>query len=118
MPYKNEIGVCVDYGVAYLLEEKNDENLITIIKADDIDIAAAGEKPMRKDHAFFKKIFDTVRDYDKISLFGPASAKNEILQRIRANKLSHIKIKNNPVEEKITENQRIDFINGYFDHAS
>jgi hypothetical protein len=119
MLYKNEIGVCVDYGVAYLLEERNDENIITIIKSDDaLEEIGIHEKKLRKDHAFFKRIFDAIRDFETVSLFGPTSAKNEILQRIRANKLSHIKIENNAVEEKITENQKIDFINRYFEAKS
>jgi hypothetical protein len=119
MLYKNEIGVCVDYGVAYLLEERNDENIITIIKSDDVlEEIGVHEKKLRKDHAFFKRIFDSIRDFESVSLFGPTSAKNEILQRIRANKLSHIKIENNSADEKITENQKIDFINRYFEAKS
>ncbi len=106
----------MDNSVAYLLEEKNHERVITIIEADDDDDLTMDPMahPARKDHKFFKKVFDMVKDFDKVSLFGPASAKRELLNRIRANKLFHIEIQNNPIEDNVTETQKIDFINEYF----
>ncbi len=122
MIHKTKIGVCVDDGVAYLLEEKNDEKVITIINADeDIDIDLEDDfediivqsPQLRRKQAFYYRVFDIIRNFDKISLFGTASAKREIMSRIRAHKLN-IEIQNNPLEEKITENHKIEFINQYF----
>ena len=119
---KTQIGVCMDYSVAYLLEEKNDERVITIIEAD---VASAADvvsaeivsqvNPNGKNHGFYKKVFELIKNFDRVSLYGPTPVRNEILNRIKANKLLNIEILTNPVEGKITENQKIDFINAYFE---
>jgi hypothetical protein len=117
MLHKTKIGVCMDAGIAYLLEEKNDENVITIIEAEQDKPAAEDSKyktRVRNEKAFYKKVFDFVKDFDKVALFGPAKIKNELINRIRANEFLKIEIQNNPIEDKITENQKIDFINQYF----
>lgn len=106
---KNEIGVCIDEGVAYILEEKKDENLITIIKADEPDT----ETRQAKDRSFYKKVIEQIQDFEIISLFATSKARNEIVRRIRAKKLDHIVVQKNATET-VTENQKIDFINGYF----
>jgi hypothetical protein len=124
MLHKTKIGVCMDEGVAYLLEEKNDENVITIIEAEDFDdlnsesIKPAKRKRPQKDNPFIKKVFEIIKDFDKVSLFGPAQARNQLMSRIRAHKLLDIEIQNNPfVEDTLTEKQKIDFINRYFEET-
>jgi hypothetical protein len=128
MIHKTKIGVCVDDGVAYLLEEKNDEKVITIIDADEettndnieeIEDTTIIQTPyMKKKQAFYYRVFEIIKNFDNISLFGTASAKRELMTRIRAHKLNHIEIENNPLEEKITENHKIEFINQYFSSCS
>lgn len=109
MLHKTKIGVCMDYKVAYLLEEKNHEKVITIIEADEEE---ASTNPNRKQD-FFKKVYEMIKDFDKVALFGPAQVKRELMNRIRASK-HPIEIQNNPIEDNVTENQKIDFINEYF----
>ncbi|RZJ35403.1 MAG: hypothetical protein EOO51_05845 [Flavobacterium sp.] len=122
MLHKTKIGVCIDDSVAYLLEEKNEQNVITIIQAGENDPATKflsdedeplGDKQSQR-HIFFKRIFDAVRDFDKIAFLGPANARKEIMNRIRANKLLHIEFQNIPESDKITESQKIEFISNYF----
>jgi NAD(P)H-flavin reductase len=115
MLHKNEIGVCLDEDVAYLLEEKYDENLITIIHADDDQ----GKKPARnksrnRKQAFLKKIFELIRDFDKVSLCGPTTVKTEIKKLFKDNSVKEVQI-NESEGEEITESQKLDFINHYFD---
>ena len=109
MLHKTKIGVCMDYAVAYLLEEKNHEKVITIIEADEEPKAA----PHKRHQEFFKKVYDLIKDFDKVALFGPAAVKRELLSRIKAGKLP-IEIQNNPIEDNVTETQKFDFINEYF----
>ena len=113
----------MDYSIAYLLEEKNEERVITIIEANDEPAAplTVNDKnntlrTRRKDHVFFKKVFEIVKDFDKVSLFGPASVKKELLNRIKADKLLHIEIQNDPHQDMITDTEKIEFINNYFDN--
>ncbi|MBF0695553.1 MAG: hypothetical protein IR153_10915 [Flavobacterium sp.] len=127
MIHKTKIGVCVDEGIAYLLEEKNDEKVITIIDADE-EIASNRDDEfedtvvmspyMRRKQSFYHRIFESIKNFDTISLFGTPSAKRELLLRIRANNLNEVEIVNNPLEEKITENHKIEFINRYFSSCS
>jgi hypothetical protein len=114
MWHKHEIGVCVDEDIAYLLEEKNDENLITIIHADESDaISPAKIKTKSRKQAFLKKIFENIRDFDKISLCGPAAVKAEIKKLFRENSVKEVQIEESEGDE-ITESQKLDFINEYF----
>lgn len=126
MLHKNEIGVCVDKNIAYLLEEKNDENLITIIKADDPGDsepakqtydALRPKKKLRKNE-FYRKVFEMIRDFDKVSLFGPTSAKKEMMRLLNASQVSKINLEESEDDEEITESQKIDFINRYFNEKS
>ena len=118
MLQKSKIGVCMDHCIAYLLEEKNEEKVITIIEAelcvDDKGTTAKRRRSM--DAAFFKKVFEIVKDFDEVLLYGPASAKREIVNQIKANKLFNIEIQTKSTSELITESQKIKFINNYFDN--
>ena len=115
MLHKNEIGVCLDEVVAYLLEEKYDENLITIIHADDNDgKSAAKAKLKNRKQAFFKKIFEIIRDFDKVSLCGPASVKSEIKKLFKDNSVREVQINENESDE-VTETEKLEFINHYFE---
>jgi hypothetical protein len=112
MLHKHEIGVCLDEDVAYLLEEKHDENLITIIHADE-DPYQKKTRTKHKRQAFFKKIFELIRDFDKVSLCGPATLKSEIKKLFKDNSVREVQIKESDSEE-VTESQKLDFINHYF----
>lgn len=119
MLHKTKIGVCMDYSIAYLLEEKNEEKVITIIEAESEETvadSAVDKKKHIKDHAFFKKVFDMIKDFDKVALFGPEAAKRELLNRIMARKDLHIEVLNKKSDERITEMQKIRFINDYFEN--
>lgn len=117
MLYKQKIGVCLDERVAYLLEEKNDENLITIIRADDEESESLRPKKKLRKNEFYRKVFDLIRDFDRISLFGPASSRKEILRLLDVNKVSGVDIENDS-HDQVTESQKIDFINNYFKSRS
>ncbi len=113
MLHKTKIGVYLDEKIAYLLERKNEEKVITIIEAED-----EGEnfvmRPQRKNHAFFKKVFELVRDFDRVFLYGPEGAKRELLNRIRAEQGLQIEILNGNREEKVSDTQKYQFISEYF----
>ena len=117
MLYKQKIGVCLDERVAYLLEEKNDENLITIIRADDEESENLRPKKKLRKNEFYRKVFDLIRDFDRISLFGPASSRKEILRLLAVNKISGVDVENDS-HDQVTESQKIDFINNYFKNKS
>ncbi|HRN99133.1 MAG TPA: hypothetical protein PLA69_07465 [Flavobacterium sp.] len=114
---KTKIGVYLDYSIAFLLEQKDDENLITIIRASDMETAEAQVKPLtrhRRNREFIRKIFDLVKSYDRISIFGKQSAQSALIRQLEAIKDSEIEIVSLPPAKGKADQQRIDFINNYF----
>src|SRR6476620_3106561 len=122
MLHKSKIGVCLDYSIAYLLEEKNEEKVITIIESDEEEAIQPNAddsnqlRKRRKNQAYFKQVFEIVKDFDKVLLFGPASVKKELVNRIKAHKLFNIEILNNSNKDQVTESEKIEFINNYFEN--
>ncbi len=114
MLHKSKIGVYLDEKIAYLLERKNEEKVITIIEAEDDEDRSLPNKRNRKNHAFFKKVFELVRDFDRVFLYGPEGAKRELLNRIRAERGLQIEILNGNREDKVTDVQKYQFITEYF----
>lgn len=104
---KTKIGVCIDYRVAYLLEEKNDEKVITIIEADvasaadEINADAVSQvNPTGKNHGFYNKVSDLIMGFDQVSLLAPDPVKNELLKRIKSNGIREVDIQNKPIDGK------------------
>lgn len=113
---KTKIGVCLDYTIAFLLEEKEDENLITIIRAED-DTQPQQSKPVtrrRRNKEFVQKVYDLVKTYDRVSLFGTEAARLDFLRTIRNGKRKDIEVNSIPLGKGKPEEQRINFINSYF----
>jgi hypothetical protein len=108
-PHKEQIGVCMDDHVAFLLQQQRDENVITIISSEEMQ-----EECKRKDHTFYKKVFEALRDFEAVHLFGPKAAKDEIVRRIKSEKLSNIKVVNGSADEKMNDKGKIAFINNFF----
>ena len=106
LPFKDNIGVCLNDQMAFVLERRSDENLITVISAED------QSKPNL--NAYYKKVFDSLRDFRHIRLFGPKKSTNEIERRIKAHKLDFTTILDAHPEETPAQDKRIDFSNEYF----
>ncbi len=115
MLHKYEIGVCLDEDVAYLLEEKYDEHLITIIHADDVGPEHNIVKPKsrHRKQRFLKRIFEMIRDFDKVSLCGPASVKSEIKKLFKDHSVRAVQIDESHGDQ-VTESEKLEFINSYF----
>jgi hypothetical protein len=64
--------------------------------------------------AYYRKLRDTILNYQKVVLFGPTTAKNELLDLL---KFDH-QFKNIKIEVKqaanMNSNERIAFVRGYF----
>ena len=115
-PTKSKIGVYLEYSIAFLLERKDDENLITIIRAteDDVPEAPPPITRHRKNREFVRKVADHVKSYDSISLTGNQSAQKALMREIADGKDHPIEVRALPPKRGNTEQQRIDFINSYF----
>lgn len=71
----------------------------------------------QKQHAYYDKLGDVIKNYDRVVLFGPTSAKEELFNRIkkdRAFEKIKIEIKH---ADKMTDNQQHAFVKNYFKHV-
>jgi len=63
---------------------------------------------------YYKRLGEVIRNYDEVILFGPTSAKVELLNTLKENHLySKIKIEVRQMD-KMTENQQHAFVKEYF----
>jgi len=115
-PTKSKIGVYLDYSIAFLLERKDEENLITIIRPTEDDVA---ESPppitsQRRNREFVRKVADMVKPFDRISLSGNQAAQTALIRQIADDKDHHIEVNALPPGNGRAEQRRLDFINSYF----
>lgn len=63
---------------------------------------------------YFSKLSDIIKEHDEVILFGPTDAKVELFNELRANHhfdIIKIELK---TTDKMTDNQRLDFVKDYF----
>jgi hypothetical protein len=117
-----QIGICMDHTNA-LLMELTDEAIVTNIivtessNQDDEQSLTSHVKPLiNKEQrvSYYKKISDSIRNFEEVILFGPTDTKNELLNLLKADHLfEKIKIEARN-SDKMTENQMHAFIREYF----
>lgn len=93
----SQLGIYMDHSKAIFLELKDDAILHNSISSDftkeDKEIALSkSEKLMHNKELhelthFYKKISDTIRDFQEVLLFGPTEAKNELYNLLKKNHL-------------------------------
>jgi hypothetical protein len=114
MGTKTSIGVYLDYSVAFLLEQKDDENLITIIRAASDH---EPDVPLTKQHRnreFVRRVCDMVKLYDRISVSGNLAAQRALIRQIQGDKDHKVEVNSFPPIKGRGEQRRLEFINRYF----
>lgn len=127
MNTKKRLGIWMDHSIAHLIELTNDSLVTKTIESESK--AQEQEQHSNKDEihklskeqsyhlAFYKKLSDVIIEFDEVVLFGPTSAKNELLNTLKSNHLfEKIKIEAKSAD-KMTENQQQDFVEKYFNIA-
>ena len=127
MNTKKDLGIWMDHSTAHLLEPANEtpaSNVIscTFTSTERHRTGSKGEYMMHNDeqqkqHAYYDKLGDVIKNYDRVVLFGPTSAKEELFNRIkkdRAFEKIKIEIKH---ADKMTDNQQHAFVKNYFKHV-
>lgn len=127
MKVKKRLGVWMDYSTAHFMEIKEND----IVTSDVTSEFTSHEKKHslgknenlmhHKQHdligSYFKEIENRIAGFDKVVLFGPGDAKNELYNHLE--KIGHfghteIAVK---TSDKLTENQRKAFVRDYFELA-
>lgn len=125
MPTQKNMGVWMDHSSARLLELKNDEIITNKIDSGfthedkEDSLRNKGEylmhnKEQSKQADYYKKIGDIIKDCNEVVLFGPTTAKNELLNLLKEDHhFENVKI--DVIQtDKMTENQQHAFVKNYF----
>lgn len=119
-----QIGIWMDHSTAFLMELINgtieENNIVSEFSYQDKEEGLVkSEKHMhiKEQHqqsSYYKKLSDTIKNYQEVLLFGPTEAKNELLNLLKTNHLfENIKIEVKHTD-KMTKNQMHDFVKEYF----
>jgi len=124
MEKTKQLGIWMDHSEAFLMKLSNDtivENTILseFTQQEKENSLEKSEKHMQnKEHqfklTFFKKLSEVIKIYHEVVLFGPTTAKDELLNLLKANHLFNkikIEVKGS---DKMTKNRMHDFVKEYF----
>ncbi|MBK5272808.1 MAG: hypothetical protein JJE22_17555 [Bacteroidia bacterium] len=123
MTTTKELGIWMDHASAHVMEF-SDPIITHIIVSDSTHeekekTLQKGEsmmqnKEQQQQSEYYKKLGESIKDYDDVLLFGPTDAKVELLNILKAD-MHFDKIKIETMQsEKMTENQEHAFVREYF----
>jgi stalled ribosome rescue protein Dom34 len=122
METSKELGIWMDHSNANLLEYTADPiGIKTIPSQNEVKEPSHGSsenvtnnKEQHRQSDFYKRLCETIRNYDSIVLFGPTNAKTELYNILKDDhRFAKIKIEVKPAD-KMTENQQHAFVKEYF----
>ncbi len=127
MKIAKRIGIWMDHSSANMMELTSGEIISTVLSStfnhDSKDESLEkGEHLMhnKKQHEqslFYKKIGETIRNYDEVILFGPTTAKNELANLIKDDhhfEKIKVEVKN---ADKMNEYEMHLFVEEYFQNS-
>jgi stalled ribosome rescue protein Dom34 len=124
MTPKKQIGIWMDHSIAHISEMKDNTFISRIVKSEFTHTEKEQSlgrsenlmhhKEQHQQSSYYKKITEVLKDYNEIVLFGPTTAKNELLNLLKAD--HHFENKKIEVRQtdKMTENQQHEFVRNYF----
>ena len=118
------LGIWMDHSIAYLMELTNDRiiqnSVVSEFTHEEKEFSLSkNEKLMHnkekhQQSSYYKKLCDSIKNYQEVILFGPTSAKNELLNLLRTDHLfDNIKIEIKDTD-KMEENQMHAFVREYY----
>ena len=124
MKATKKIGIWMDYSSAHIMEFSDRPHEIASIESEFETKLKSKEKERGEKHLhslakqckedYFKKIASTILNYNKVLLFGPTNAKNELFNMLCEDP-RYYKIKTYLKESgRLTLNQRNRFIHEHF----
>jgi stalled ribosome rescue protein Dom34 len=124
MTTKDSIGVFIDHSTARLIELTK-EGIIKSEIISEFDHQAKEEslnksenlmhnKEQHQQAKYYNKIKNIIKDYKHIVLFGPTTAKNELMNLIKADHHFEKTIIDVKQTDKLTDNQQYAFVKDHF----
>lgn len=124
MTTTKNMGIWMDHSVAHLMEIKNDEittnNITSSFTHQEKEHSLSKNENLmhnKEQHLqgdYYNKIKDVAKNYDHIILFGPTTAKNELLNLMKADHHFENKKIESIQADKMTENQLHAFVKNHF----
>jgi len=118
------LAIWMDHSNAYLMELNNDTIVTSTVVSEslnhkeeysvDIHEKLIHNKEQHQQLKYFKKLSESIRNYQDVLLFGPTDAKKELLNIIKSDHLfekTKIEIRNS---DKMTESQMQIYVREYF----
>jgi stalled ribosome rescue protein Dom34 len=120
------LGIWMDHANAHLMEFTTDPITTNIVsskfthreKEQSLGKSENGmhQKEQHEQSGYYKKLADVIRNYQNVVLFGPTTAKVELLNIIRADhQFEHIEIDVRD-SDKMTQNEQHAFVRTYFEN--
>lgn len=123
MKTTKQLGIWMDHSRAHLMEVTDPGKTITIVsdstheekeKSLQKGESLMQNKEQQQQAEFYKKIGESIINYDEVLLFGPTNAKLELHNILKEDRhFSGINIETMQAE-KMTENQQHAFVKAYF----
>ncbi len=124
MATKKQLGIWMDHSSAHIMELNSDVITTEIIRSEftpevKTETLHKNENLMHNkerhlQHSYYKKISEAIKDHDNVVIFGPTSAKSELVNLLKEDR--HFENINIEIEEadKMTENQQHAFVKNHF----
>jgi stalled ribosome rescue protein Dom34 len=117
------LAIWMDHSNAYLMDLRNDNIVTNIVISEsmsqDVEFSSVKHEKLihkKEQHQqlnYYKKLGDSIRNYQEVLLFGPTDAKKELLNLLKTDALFEkikFELKNS---DKMTESQRLAFVRDY-----
>ena len=124
MTKNNKLGIWMDHSVAYITDYSNDflttEKFIfefthqkreSGMKKSEVTML---RKEKAEQSSYYKKLGEIILNYSDVILFGPTSAKQELLNSLKTNHLFDKITINILPADKMTESEQQLFVKNYF----
>ncbi|HYV92626.1 MAG TPA: hypothetical protein VE978_12600 [Chitinophagales bacterium] len=126
MKTSKHMGIWLDHSIAHVMEITNGTIAINSVKSEisSLEKEQHLDQPENLIHAkenhqlsgYYSKLRDTIMNYTEVVLFGPNTAKNELLSSLKVDhQFENIKIEVKHADN-MNGNERIAFVRGYFIH--
>lgn len=126
MKITKRIGIWMDHSIAHLVEFTDDQISTDTIYAqvgeqdeplNQLDESMIHNKEQNQLSNYFKKLSQIIKEYEDVLLFGPTSAKNELMNLLKDDPhFDNIKF-TVKTSDNMTENQRYAFIDKHFNSS-
>ncbi len=121
------LGVWMDHSSAHAMTYVNDSIISEVIESaftsqDREETLNRNEnvmhnKEQQQQGSYYKRIGEVIKNYEKVVVFGPTTAKNELANFLKEDHhFDAIEIEVKPAD-KMSEHQMHTFVKGYFDPA-